>query len=359
MDDLQALILGTLERLLDDWQATWGQAADTVETNRLWSAIGGTGLFGALTTPDAEDPGSNPDFIFEFMTRWGQYAGPGIGLTTLIGGRTLLVDTAAADLLAQIADGSVRLALGVSAPEPALQRFDAQPGSKPDRIKLDAVQILRDASFATHALLTGSVGTEPVIICTRICALDLSEPFSLIDGSSAASLKVSEITLDEAQILHRGPLAHSTWSQAMARMTAAAACEAVGLLRAVLQQTATYVRQRKQFGQTIGSFQSVQHRMADMLVDVEQAHSLALAAIRTPDDGAVVSAAKARANRSLQFVTNQAVQLHGGIGTTQELMLSRYFRRAIVLAGEFGTTPAHLERVEAHLHARIHREVAA
>lgn len=358
MDDLQALILDTLERLLQDWQATWGHAADTAEASRLWSAIGETGLFGALAAPDMEDSSRNPDFIFEFMSRWGQYAGPGAGLTTLVGGRALLVDTAAADLLARIADGSVRLALSVSAPPPALQSFDAQPASGPDRIKLDAVQILRDASFATHALLTGLLGSEPVIICTEIGTLGLSEPFTLIDGSSAASLAASEIPLDQAQILHRGYHAHRAWSEATARMTAAAACEAVGLLRAVLQQTATYVRQRKQFGQTIGSFQSVQHRMADMLVDVEQAHSLALAAVRTPDDGAVVSAAKARANRSLQFVANQAVQLHGGIGTTQELMLSRYFRRAIVLAGEFGTTPAHLERVEAHLHARIHREVA-
>ena len=158
----------------------------------------------------------------------------------------------------------------------------------------------------------------------------------------------------EPQVLWRGAAAHTAWTGAIERMTAAATGEAVGLLRAMLDQTATYIRQRKQFGQTIGSFQAVQHRMADMLVDVEQAHSLALAAIRDPANAMLVSAAKARANRSLQYVANQSVQLHGGIGTTQELALSRYYRRALVLIGEFGSTPAHLTRVEAGLAARIH-----
>jgi len=118
-----------------------------------------------------------------------------------------------------------------------------------------------------------------------------------------------------------------------------------------------FIRQRRQFGQTIGSFQAIQHRLADVLVNVEQAHSLALAALGATMEGeanapVLVSAAKARVNHSIQFVSDQAVQLHGGIGTTQELPLNRYFRRAMAIAREFGGTSQHLARVEAALAER-------
>jgi alkylation response protein AidB-like acyl-CoA dehydrogenase len=356
MDDLHTLILDTEERLLAAWQTTWTHTATVAEASRLWAAIGETGLFGALSDTDADSPGSEPDFVFEFMVRWGRYLGPGVGIASLIGARALLHKTAMAGLLSGIADGSIRLALAVGGSQPG-EFPDTAPSTNPDHqvIRLSDVAILRDVDFATHALLTGFIGPEPVIACVEVSDLALSATFALVDGSSAASLLTRDIVPSEHQLLWRGGAARAAWINATERMTAAAACEAVGVLRAILDQTANYIRQRKQFGQTIGSFQVVQHRMAEMLVDIEQAHSLALAAIRAPHDAPLVSAAKARINRSLQFVADQAVQLHGGIGTTQELPLSRYFRRAIVLAGEFGSTPAHLKRVEAGLALRISR----
>lgn len=354
MDELGTLILDTQQRLLADWQATWTHVATPQEAGRLWAAMGETGLLGALGPEEISGMGLAPDLAFEFMANWGQHAAPGAALTTLIGGYALLPGTAQAALLPGIADGSVRLAMPASGILPG--EFPARPTAQhaaADTAQLGTVAILRDAAFATHAVLPGWIGPDPVVLCVAIDALPLSAPFALVDGSSAASLTATGIAVQDGQILWRGAAARTAWIAATERMTAAATAEAVGLLRAMLEQTAAYIRQRKQFGQTIGSFQAVQHRMADMLVDVEQAHSLALAAIRDPDNPMLVSAAKARANRSLQYVANQSVQLHGGIGTTQELPLSRYYRRALVLKGEFGTTPQHLRRVEAGLAARI------
>lgn len=360
MDELGTLILDTQQRLLADWQASWAHCASTQEAGRLWAAMGETGLLGALGPEDAGGLGHDADFRFHFMARWGEYAAPGAAIPTLVGGNALLPGTAQAPLLPGIAEGTVRLAMPVSSTVPAeFPAADQAALPAANTARLSATTILRDAGFATHAVLPGWIGQDPALLCLPIAALPLSAPFTLVDGSSAASIAATDIAVDAAQILRRGTAARTAWSDAAEQMTAAAAAEAVGLLRAMLEQTAAYIRQRKQFGQTIGSFQAVQHRMADMLVDVEQAHSLALAAMREPGNPMLVSAAKARANRSLQFVANQAVQLHGGIGTTQELPLSRYFRRALVLTGEFGTMPEHLRRVEAGLAARINHSEAA
>lgn len=352
MDELGTLILDTQERLLADWQAGWSHVSSLGEAIQLWTSMGPTGLLGALGPEETGGLGSNADFVFEFMVRWGRYAAPGAAITTLVGGQVLLANTACAGLLEGIADGSIRLAIPTWH-HTAFPGQDAGPAAADSGAVVAAVAIMRDASFATHAILPGKIGSDPAVLCVETGQLPLSAPFRLIDGSTAASLEETRIALPEPQILWRGKAARDCWAAATERMTAAAAAEAVGLLRTMLEQTAAYVRQRKQFGQTIGSFQAVQHRMADMLVDVEQAHSLALAAVRDPHDPVLVSSAKARVNRSLQFVANQAVQLHGGIGTTQELALSRYFKRALVLAAEFGTTPEHLQRVEAGLAARL------
>lgn len=354
MDESQTLILETQQRLLADWQAGCGHAPSPEETTRFWSEMGRIGLLGALAPQSAGGAGDDPSFTFEFLRQWGQAAAPGPMLTTLIGGSALLPGTEHEGLLAGISDGSVRLAMPTFTNAPG--RFPDIPTSSAGAgtAHLPPIVFLRDGAFATHAILPARIGDEAVLLCVESGRLSLSEPFLLVDGATAAGLDRFELAVTASDMVARGAAAETGWIEALDRMTAAAACEAAGLLRAMLDQTVAYARQRTQFGQSIGSFQVVQHRLADMLVDVEQAHSLALAAIRAPGNGALVSAAKARADRSLRFVSDQAVQLHGGIGTTQELALNRYFRRAMALVREFGSAGQHLARVEAGLVTRMH-----
>lgn len=356
MDDSQTLVLDTLQRLLTDWQANCGHAPTPDETATFWQAIGETGLLGALAPESDGGLGDDPAFVFEFLRAWGMAGAPGPMLASLVAGAALLAGSAQAYLLAGIAAGTVRLALpsvlaGVG--DYPVIAADAPEGSA----ALPAISFLRDAGFATHALLPARIGADAAVLCVEIGKLPLSQPFRLVDGSTAAELTAPLIAIDDADILVRGTAATAVWAKVVDRMTAAAAAEATGLLRAMLEQTVTYVRQRRQFGQTIGSFQAIQHRLADVLVNVEQAHSLALAALGATMEGeanapVLVSAAKARVNHSIQFVSDQAVQLHGGIGTTQELPLNRYFRRAMAIAREFGGTSQHLARVEAALAER-------
>ena len=105
---------------------------------------------------------------------------------------------------------------------------------------------------------------------------------------------------------------------------------------------------RKQFGVAIGSFQALQHRAVDMLVALEQARSMALYAAMMVDEpdaaerSRAISAAKVQVGRSARFVGQEAIQLHGGIGMTEECQAGHYFRRLSMIELLFGDTPHHL-----------------
>src|SRR5580693_5160692 len=132
---------------------------------------------------------------------------------------------------------------------------------------------------------------------------------------------------------------------------AAVCAEAVGAMDESLKTTVEYLKTRKQFGVAIGSFQSLQHRAADMFVALEQARSMSMFATMASDfDDAkeratAVAAAKVQIGKSAKFVGQQAIQLHGGIGMTQEAKIGHYFKRLTMIENSFGDTDYHLRRV--------------
>src|SRR3954462_15985032 len=127
--------------------------------------------------------------------------------------------------------------------------------------------------------------------------------------------------------------------------------EAVGIMDESLKTTVEYLKTRKQFGVPIGSFQTLQHRAADMFVSVEQACSMAMFATMASDfddpkeRAKAVGAAKAQNGKSAKFVGQQSIQLHGGIGMTMEAKIGHYFKRLTMIENSFGDTDYHLRRV--------------
>jgi pimeloyl-CoA dehydrogenase small subunit len=127
--------------------------------------------------------------------------------------------------------------------------------------------------------------------------------------------------------------------------------EAVGAMDESLKTTVEYLKTRKQFGVPIGSFQTLQHRAADMFVAVEQARSMSMFATMAADfDDAkqratAVAAAKVQIGKSAKFVGQQSIQLHGGIGMTMEAKIGHYFKRLTMIENTFGDTDYHLRRV--------------
>ena len=127
--------------------------------------------------------------------------------------------------------------------------------------------------------------------------------------------------------------------------------EAVGAMDESLKTTVEYIKTRKQFGVPIGSFQVLQHRAADMFVALEQARSMAMFATMAAefDDAKeranAIAAAKVQIGKSLKFVGEQAIQLHGGIGMTMEAKIGHYFKRLTMIENTFGDVDYHLARV--------------
>ena len=132
---------------------------------------------------------------------------------------------------------------------------------------------------------------------------------------------------------------------------AATCAEACGVLRKLHEGTLEYTKQRKQFGQPIAAFQVLQHRMVDMFIQVEQSVSMTYMATIKLDESATerakaVSAAKVQIGRACKFVGQNAIQLHGGMGMTDEMAIGHYFQRATVIEGLFGSVDHHLRRYE-------------
>ena len=131
--------------------------------------------------------------------------------------------------------------------------------------------------------------------------------------------------------------------------TALACAEAVGVMKFACDTTLEYLKTRKQFGVPIGAFQALQHRMVDMYISYEQAKSMACLACskvdaQPRDRARSVSAAKIKIADNARHVSQESVQLHGGMGMSEELKVSHSFRRLTALAGQFGDADYHLVR---------------
>ena len=173
--------------------------------------------------------------------------------------------------------------------------------------------------------------------------------YRTIDDRRASDLSFDGLRLPGTALLGKEGDAWPSIARARDEGAAAVSAEAVGCMRKVLADTVEYCKQRQQFGQPIGSFQVLQHRMVDMYMEVEQsAAAVLLAVLKLEEDDATraraVSAAKATVGRAARFVGQQAVQLHGGMGMTEELAIGHYFKRLTALQFEFGSTDHHITR---------------
>jgi alkylation response protein AidB-like acyl-CoA dehydrogenase len=208
------------------------------------------------------------------------------------------------------------------------------------------------APLATHLLITAKT---PAGLSLFLVDLDSVQSglsltgYRTIDDRRAADLVLDGLRLPAGALLGDDGQAWPSLEQARDDGAAAICSEAVGCMRKVLADTVEYCKQRQQFGVPIGSFQVLQHRMVDMHIELEQASAAVLLAVLHLDDdpvlrGRSVSAAKATVGRAARFIGQQAVQLHGGMGMTEELAIGHYFKRLTAMQYEFGTTDHHIGR---------------
>ncbi|NVH78122.1 pimeloyl-CoA dehydrogenase small subunit [Paraburkholderia sp. JPY432] len=170
-----------------------------------------------------------------------------------------------------------------------------------------------------------------------------------IDGGRAAELRLNEVCISDHALLGEPDAGFATLERATGAGVLALCAEALGAMDVAKEHTLEYLRTRKQFGVAIGSFQALQHRMADMLLEIEQARSAvinAAAAFGTQrlERERALSAAKHTIGRIGARVAEECIQMHGGIGMTWELPLAHYAKRLVMIDHQFGDEDHHLER---------------
>lgn len=168
--------------------------------------------------------------------------------------------------------------------------------------------------------------------------------YTLAQGGQAA-----EVTLNETPGTLLAAEGYDTIADAMAAGTLAQAAETLGAMEVALEMTCDYLGTRKQFGRAIGTFQALSHRLVDMMVELEQARSAVILGAGHLEDAPaerdrVLAATKNIMGRAGRLVAEDTIQLHGGIGMTQEYALSRFAKRIVMADHRFGDTDHHLEQ---------------
>ena len=174
--------------------------------------------------------------------------------------------------------------------------------------------------------------------------------YPTLDGQRAAEVMLEGVSVPATSRLGSVGTVLPAIEQALDIGLAALCAEAVGVMDALIAATVEFLKTRQQFGQPIGRFQALQHRMADMLMHREQARSMSyLAAMRCTSEDVrdrrrTLSAAKVTIGQACRFIAQNAVQLHGGMGMTDELIVSHWFKRLTAIEMSFGDTDSHLQR---------------
>lgn len=168
-----------------------------------------------------------------------------------------------------------------------------------------------------------------------------------LNGGGRAAEVTLECVLPETAIIGEAGQALTAIETADSRACAAQCAEALGLMETIKTLTVDYLCQRRQFGQPIGKFQALQHRMADVAIEIEQARSAVInlcGNLDSPGRDLHVSATKNLIGRAARLVVEESIQMHGGIGMTQEYALGHFAKRLTMVDHRFGDTDFHLER---------------
>jgi alkylation response protein AidB-like acyl-CoA dehydrogenase len=251
-------------------------------------------------------------------------------------------------------EGETTLALAYSEPR---ARYDfsavetrAEPAGKGYRISGQKVWVL-NGHQADHFLVSGQApGGLTLFVVPREASGVRVTLAKTIDGHKAAFMTFDDVQVDEEARLGEEGSAASVLDRTMDYAAAAAVAEGVGLASTMLHMTIDYLGTREQFGVKIGSFQALQHRAVDMYAETELLRSISMASMVRADDEDPsarrrdISAAKVQLATGGIWVAQQSLQLHGGIGVTDEHDIGLYFKRMYALNALFGDQEHHVAR---------------
>ena len=322
-------------------------------SEKVWGAFAEMGLTGIPFSPDYGGFGGGAVDLMSVMEAFGEGLVVEPYLATLMGAQCVAragSDAQKKAILPAVVEGKLKMAFAFSERG---ARYELAPA---------AVKAQKAGAGWTLAGEKVVVVGAPAAGRIAVTALAPGGPSLFLVEARAAKLKAYR-TLDEmraadvvlqgapAELLGGEGKAMDTVEAVVDFATALVCAEAVGAMKFSCDTTLEYLKTRKQFGVPIGTFQALQHRIVDMYVAYEQAKSMAFLACSQADSGAdarermrAISAAKIKIADNARLVSQEAIQLHGGMGMSEELKVSHSFRRLTVIAQQFGDADHHLER---------------
>ena len=268
-----------------------------------------------------------------------------------------------AELLPAVAEGALKLAFAFAERQARFDLHDVETKAQ----KSSNGYIINGAK----GVVFGAASADKIIVAARtsgetrdtngitlfLIASD-ADGVSRRDYTTNDALRASEIAFENVQVgadavLGKVDGGHAIVERVAEFAVAALCAEAVGCMDVLKEETNEYIKTREQFGQPIGKFQVLQHRMVDILINCEEARSMAYVATAMMDSDDAeerarsVAAAKAQIGKSARFVGQNSVQMHGGMGMTDELKVGHYFKRLTMIDLTFGDQDHHTKRFAA------------
>jgi alkylation response protein AidB-like acyl-CoA dehydrogenase len=270
-------------------------------------------------------------------------------------------DAQKAQLLPKIMAGKLQLACAFAEPDSRFNLANIQTSAKleGDTVVLNGSKtavlngsnaelllvVARDSGRATDR-----EGISIYLVDAKSSGLSI-QTFANVDGKKSSAISLQDVSVPVSMRLGEAGSALPALERVIDRATVAVSAEAVGAMESLLQKTVEYSKTRKQFGTAIGTFQALQHRMSDMFIECQLARSIVIMAAMKLDGSEdqiektkAVSAAKARVGKAIRKVSQEAIQIHGGIGMTEELDVGHLFKLVTAIEILFGNTDYHSER---------------
>jgi alkylation response protein AidB-like acyl-CoA dehydrogenase len=335
-------------------------ASSSGTSGQAWATLAELGLT-ALPVPE-QHGGFAGDAVDMFVVM--QELGRGLVVepyfATVLGAEFLKLAGTHGALLEQVAAGELKLACALGERQSRHDMRDIATRAQRDGdgwlLNGEKKVVLHGAQAGVLIVSSRSGGAQRDEDGITLFAVPADAPgvqrteYRMLDGQRAADLRFDGVRVGADAIVGEAGAGWAILEQALDYGAGLLCAEAVGAMDALFAATLEYLKTRQQFGVPIGKFQALQHRMADMYIHLEQARSMAmLAAVRLRGGNAAerrqaVSAAKYRVGQAARFVGQQAVQLHGGMGVTDELPAAHYFKRLTTIELTMGDADHHLAR---------------
>jgi alkylation response protein AidB-like acyl-CoA dehydrogenase len=364
-DERQMLQDGLRRYLTDAYTADARKAIETAEagfSTDIWNGLAEMGVIGALFSEDDggfAGAGFDIALVFEELGRIGA-VDPMIDTAVLGGGLIAALGTdAQKEMIETVIAGGAHLAFAHGEPTSRfdLSRVDTTAAQSGDGYVLSGRKaVVVNAPAADHLIVSARTsgaaadtdGISLFLVPTNASGVDLRS-YDVVGGGHAAEVTLTDVTVTADAMLGSEGGAYEAISAATAKATLAISAEALGLMETIKTLTNEYLKTRKQFGVPIGKFQALQHRLADVLIEIEQARSAVINLAGHVDaEPAVrdlhVSATKNLIGLAARLVMEEGIQMHGGIGMTMEYDLGHVAKRLTMIDHRFGDTDYHMER---------------